>query len=43
MVIASGGISTAQDLNKMQQSGAKLFQIYTALVYQGPGVVSKLR
>ena len=41
-IIACGGISSSGDIQKMRESGAQLFQIYTALVYQGPGVVSKL-
>lgn len=41
-IIGAGGIFTHQDLLSMQAEGAQLFQIYTALVYRGPPVVSEL-
>ncbi len=41
-IIGVGGISTRLDLLSMQEAGAELFQIYTALVYRGPQVVSEL-
>ena len=39
---ACGGISSGLDAWKALQAGASSLQIYTALVYQGPGVVSKI-
>lgn len=41
-IIGCGGISSSHDITEMQQAGAKLLQVYTALIYQGPGVVSKI-
>ncbi len=41
-IIAVGGIMSAKDaLNKIQ-AGADLIQIYTGLVYQGPGLVKRI-
>jgi dihydroorotate dehydrogenase len=39
-VIASGGIMTADDAVQRFQSGASLVQLYTGLVYSGPGLVN---
>jgi dihydroorotate dehydrogenase (fumarate)/dihydroorotate dehydrogenase len=41
-VIGSGGVGTAEDAYRMIGLGASLVQIYTALVYEGPGVVRKI-
>jgi dihydroorotate dehydrogenase len=41
-VIGSGGIFTAADAHRMIRLGASLVQIYTALVYEGPGVVRRI-
>jgi dihydroorotate dehydrogenase len=41
-VHACGGIATAQDLRACLEAGATTVQIYTALVYEGPGVVGDL-
>lgn len=41
-VIACGGISSPDDLRAAIDAGACLAQIYTALVYQGPGVIRRL-
>ncbi|MDX2072818.1 MAG: quinone-dependent dihydroorotate dehydrogenase [Alphaproteobacteria bacterium] len=38
-LVGVGGISTAQDAYKKIRAGASLVQLYTALVYQGFGVV----
>lgn len=42
-IIACGGISNAQDAFEMIKSGASLVQIYTALIYQGPAFVYRLK
>nr|BAN66238.1 dihydroorotate dehydrogenase [Babesia bovis] len=42
-IIACGGISTAQDALEMIEAGASLCQIYTALVYEGPGIPSRMK
>ena len=41
-VIGSGGIATAADAYRMIGLGASLVQVYTALVYEGPGVVRRI-
>jgi dihydroorotate dehydrogenase len=41
-VIGSGGIASATDAYRMIRLGASLVQVYTALVYEGPGVVGRL-
>ena len=37
-IIASGGVSTAEEAFDLMTRGAKLVQLYTAMVYHGPGV-----
>jgi len=39
---ACGGISSGPDVWKALEAGASTTQLYTALIYQGPGVVSKI-
>jgi dihydroorotate dehydrogenase len=39
---ASGGVFTADDVLERLRAGADLVQVYTALVYQGPGFVRTL-
>jgi len=41
-LIACGGISTAQDALESLTMGASLVQIYTALIFQGPGLVASI-
>jgi dihydroorotate dehydrogenase len=41
-VIGSGGIFTADDAYRMIGLGASLVQVYTALVYEGPGIVRRI-
>ena len=41
-LVSVGGISTADDVQKRLQAGAVLMQVYTALVYQGPGLLRRL-
>ena len=42
-VIGVGGISSGQDAYERIRAGASLVQIYTALVYQGPPVVDRIK
>jgi dihydroorotate dehydrogenase len=42
VVIGAGGVSTATDAYRMVRRGASLVQLYTALVYEGPGVVRRI-
>jgi dihydroorotate dehydrogenase len=41
-VIAVGGISSADDALRMLDAGADLVQVYTGLVYRGPGLVREI-
>jgi dihydroorotate dehydrogenase len=41
-VIGSGAVATAEDAYRMIGLGASLVQVYTALVYEGPGVVRRI-
>ncbi len=41
-LIGVGGITSAEDAVEKFQSGAQLIQLYTGLIYQGPGLLKKL-
>lgn len=41
-VIGVGGITTREDMEAAFNVGAELVQVYTALIYQGPGLIKKL-
>jgi len=41
-LIAAGGIASAEDAYGMIRRGASLVQLYTALIYQGPGLVKRI-
>ena len=41
-VIGVGGISNADGVQKMMDAGAVLVQIYTGLIYEGPGLVKSI-
>jgi dihydroorotate dehydrogenase len=40
-LIASGGIMNSRDALERMQAGASLVQLYTGLIYSGPGLVRK--
>ena len=42
-IIAVGGIFTADDVKEKLNAGASLVQIYTSLIYEGPGLVNKIK
>lgn len=42
VLIGSGGIDSAEILKQKQEAGAQLFQLYTGLIYKGPGLVKRL-
>jgi len=42
-LIGVGGVSTGQDAYERIRAGASLVQIYTAMVYQGPGIVHSIK
>ncbi|MGD9841628.1 MAG: quinone-dependent dihydroorotate dehydrogenase [Steroidobacteraceae bacterium] len=41
-IIGVGGISSATEAVAMRQAGADLIQIYTGLIYRGPGLISEV-
>ncbi len=41
-IIAVGGINSADEANQKFAAGASLVQIYTGLIYQGPGLIQKI-
>jgi dihydroorotate dehydrogenase (fumarate)/dihydroorotate dehydrogenase len=41
-IIAAGGVFTAEDAYTKIRLGASLVQVYTALIYEGPGVVKQI-
>jgi dihydroorotate dehydrogenase len=41
-VIGVGGIMTPQDARERLDAGAALVQVYTGLVYAGPGLVKRI-
>ncbi|WP_426452372.1 quinone-dependent dihydroorotate dehydrogenase [Paenibacillus sp. S-38] len=41
-IIGSGGIFTAEDAYAKIRAGASLVEIYTALIYEGPAVLSRI-
>ncbi len=41
-IIGVGGIFTAQDAIDKIEAGAKLVQVYTGFIYEGPGIVKKI-
>lgn len=42
VIIGVGGVFTAEDVVEKLCAGATLVQLYTALVYEGPGLVGKI-
>ncbi|MEC7880471.1 MAG: dihydroorotate dehydrogenase 2 [Chloroflexota bacterium] len=41
-IICSGGVSNFNDAKKLLESGADAIQVYTALIYEGPGIAKKI-
>lgn len=41
-IIGVGGVSSGADAYRKIRAGASLVQIYTALIYQGPGVIPRI-
>jgi hypothetical protein len=42
-IIGVGGIGSGQDAYEKLCAGASLVQVYSTMVYQGPGVISRIR
>lgn len=41
-IIGVGGVSSAEDVKEKLDAGAALVQLYTGLIYEGPGLVQKI-
>ncbi len=41
-IIGVGGITSPEDALAKKALGAELVQIYSGLIYQGPGLISKI-
>ena len=41
-LIGVGGVSSARDAYEKILAGAALVQLYTALIYEGPGLVKRI-
>jgi dihydroorotate dehydrogenase len=41
-IIGVGGVSNAEDVKEKLDAGAALVQLYTGLIYEGPGLVKKI-
>ena len=42
VIIGVGGIASAADAREKIAAGADLVQVYTGLVYEGPGLVRRI-
>ena len=42
-IIGVGGVSSGKDAYEKIKAGASLVQIYTALVYEGPPLVNRIK
>ena len=42
LIIGSGGVFSAEDAYRKIKLGASLIQIYTAMIYEGPGLVKRI-
>ena len=41
-IVACGGIFTPEDVRRCLDAGASAVQLYTSLIYRGPGIVGSL-
>jgi dihydroorotate dehydrogenase len=41
VIVASGGIGSAEDVRAAYRAGADLVQLWTGLVYHGPGLIGE--
>jgi dihydroorotate dehydrogenase len=42
-IIGCGGITTGEDAIRFIEAGASAVQLYTALSYEGPGIVRRIK
>jgi dihydroorotate dehydrogenase len=40
-IVASGGISSAADASRLLDGGADLLQLWTGMIYAGPGLIGE--
>ncbi len=43
ILVSAGGLFSAEDVYERMRLGASLVQVYTALVYRGPGIVQRMK
>ena len=43
VLVGVGGISSGADAYEKIQAGASLIQLYTGLVYEGPGLIRRIK
>ena len=41
-IVGVGGVFTADDAYERIRAGASLVQLYTGLIYEGPGVIARI-
>ena len=42
-LVGAGGVSSGEDVLEKVRAGASLIQLYTALVYEGPSLIKKIK
>jgi dihydroorotate dehydrogenase len=42
-IVGVGGIASGADAYRMVRAGASLLQLYTALIYEGPGLIGRIK
>lgn len=42
-IIGIGGVSSGQDVREMMKAGAAMVELYTALIYEGPGLIKEIK
>ncbi len=42
-IIGIGGVSSGQDVREMMKAGASMVELYTALIYEGPGLIKEIK
>jgi dihydroorotate dehydrogenase len=40
-LVASGGVSTGDDVRRLRHVGADLVQLWTGMIYAGPGLIGE--
>jgi dihydroorotate dehydrogenase len=42
-ILGVGGIFSAEDAIEKLEAGARLVQVYTGMIYEGPGLIKKIK